>query len=142
MLQVYFSMTSFQDQKEYIRLVTKPFRMTCEALAARLCVISQLLKHLPGSVGAELLDGKNTKKRDAYFQLMSFAWRVKFAESGHAIDGATYSLTSLTHFMVVQETSSKQNVSCKGACWHWQHSSPSRVLKTATYRLPIACNAA
>lgn len=107
LLEVYLSTTAFEDQREYLRASTKPYEMSCEALASRLRIVSTLSKYLPGSGNQELLPTDDAKKR-AYFMLMPMSWRVKFAESGHVLDGNTYSLTSLTRFMGVQQALSKR----------------------------------
>ena len=106
-IALYFSPSSAEDQREYLRSATKPFAMSCEALGSRLRMISSLCARLPGAGGAELFASEDLKKR-ALFSLMPTAWRVKFAESGQVLDGA-YTYTSLVRFMSVQEALSKRS---------------------------------
>ena len=107
---IYLQPTSYEDQLEYMRTATKPFSMSCDALGARLRVISQLGQYLPGSYDGMNRRGlyvdMNALKR-AYFVLMPSAWRVKFAESGHVLDG-DYNYQNLVRFMSVQELVSKK----------------------------------
>lgn len=96
----YFSPTSADDQREYLRSSTKPFSMSCETLAGRLRVISNLCKRLPGAEGKVLYADENQLKR-AYFLMMPASWRIKFAESGQVLDGFL-TLLNLIRFMSLQ----------------------------------------
>ena len=114
----YFTPTSFEDQKEYLRGVRKPFDMTCEQLSARIRVVSALGRFLPGSSGKHLFPDEDAIKR-AYFSLMLPEWKIKFAESGHVLNG-NYPMVNLTRFMAVQEAISKarRGHKRKDAPWH------------------------
>lgn len=109
----YLPETSYEDQLEFMRTATKPFNTDCETLGARLRVISRLARHLPGSIltpgdaPRPLYTSEDAFKR-AFFQLMPSAWKVKFAESGHVLMGATYTMQNLIRFMAVQEALSKR----------------------------------
>lgn len=110
LISTYFHPSSYEDQLEYMRTTTKPFSMSCAALGSRLRVISQLCKYLPGSLQNDVLRplyvDENSLKR-AFFLLMPSSWRVKFAESGHVLDGE-YNYQNLVRFMSVQEMISKR----------------------------------
>lgn len=107
-MSMYLAPSSFEDQKEYLRVATKPYTMDCDTLASRLRVVSSLCKRLPGSNGEELFTSEVAFKR-AFFALMPTAWRIKFAESGQVLDAAAYGYTDLVRFMAVQEAISKRS---------------------------------
>lgn len=102
----YLAPSSFADQDEYLKSVTKPFNVSCEELGSRLRVINRLSIYLPGSQGAVLYDDGVPIKR-AYFRMMLESWKVKFAENGHNLDADDYTYTDLVRFMAIQETISK-----------------------------------
>ena len=101
----FFSPTSFEDQKEYLRNVQKPYSMSCEQVGSRMRVVSALGRFLPGSNNQVLYPTEDLLKR-AYFHIMLQEWKIKFAESGHVLDGA-YTYVNLIRFMAVQEAISK-----------------------------------
>lgn len=115
LIDEYMSPTSYSDQLEYLRSATKPFNMDCAGLGARLRVISKLGRRLPGSIDAtgtihrELYTTEDEFKR-AYFTLMPSSWKIKFAESGHVLEGNTYTYQQLVRFMAVQEAISKRSL--------------------------------
>ena len=107
LVELYFSPSSFEDQREYLRSATKPFAVTCEELHSRLRFINRLSRYLPGSGNDELFQNELAIKR-AYFQMMPNPWRLKFVESGQTLEGNTYTVMSLVRFMAVQEVISKR----------------------------------
>ena len=112
LIALYFSPSSYEDQREYMRSASKPLSMSCEALHGRLRLISQLSVYLPGSNNVQLLATDQSFKRQ-YFQLMPNAWKLKFIESGQTLEGDTYTVMSLVRFMAVQEAISKRKDSNK-----------------------------
>lgn len=107
-IAIYFAPSSADDQMEYLRSATKPYSMTCEALGARLRVISRLCKRLPGADATPLI-AEGTPMKRAYFALMPQAWRIKFVEAGQVLDVDTYTFVHLVRFMAVQEALSKRS---------------------------------
>lgn len=105
----YLSETSFADQREYLRGVTKPYNMSCEVLTSRLRVINNLSVFLPGCVNRVTLYPDEFSLKRAYFQMMPMPWHIKFVENRQPMDSAAFTLVHLTRFMSVQEALSKRS---------------------------------
>ena len=106
--------SSFEDQRAYMLTAEKPFNMDCEALGARLRVISRLGRFLPGAPGLvndpeELYLDEAAFKR-AYFSMMRGDWKVKFVSLAHNLDDDTFTYQRLVRFMAIQEGLSKQGL--------------------------------
>lgn len=108
LISMYFSDSSRMDQLTYLTKTTKPFNMTVAETSSRLNVINLLGRLLPGSWADDRhsqanLFGNDTEKKRALFHIMPMAWRVKFAETAHQLDAATYTYAQLTQYMALQE---------------------------------------
>ena len=104
------SPTARADQLNCLAAATKLFDVDCEALGARFEVMSHLGRLLPGScVGGIVLHlfADAEAMKCACFQVMPHPWKVEFAESGHALEGATHACQQLVWHMSVEEGLSK-----------------------------------
>jgi len=105
----YLSPSSFEDQKEYLNNVVKPFSITCENLGARLEVINRLSTLLPGSEGGRVYPTILSMKR-AYFKMMPQAWKIEFIKSTNKLDQDDYQFQDLVRYMSVMESLDKRGV--------------------------------
>ena len=108
----YLAPSAFEDQLAYLRSTEKPYSLDCEALGARLEVISRLGRLLPGAPEVNgqrrhLFPDESALKR-AYFAMVRGDWKVKFVSSAHDLDDVNFSYQRLVRFMSTQETISKQ----------------------------------
>ena len=114
---MFLSPTSYEDQKEFLNTVTKPYSMSCEELGARLMVVNRLSVHLPGSAlvnnfGSFIYPDRTAVKR-AYFKMMPQAWKIEFIKSANKLDDNGFGYHELVRYMAMLEALSKRTSGLK-----------------------------
>ena len=100
--------TNLADQRHYLETSTKPYKLNCAALSARLETINKMMSLFPSAGGNPPMQAVDIK--NLYYQMMPSEWQRAFLNSGQVITDPTYTLLSLQRFMTLQEEQNQADV--------------------------------
>ena len=100
--------TDLADQRHYLEMSKKPYRLTCAALAARVETINKMMSLFPGAAGNPPMQPVDVK--NLYYQMMPGEWQRTFLNSGQVITDNNYTLLSLQRLMTLQEEQNQADV--------------------------------
>ena len=99
-----FSPTAFIEQDTYLRVSTKPYKMSCNELLSRLRLISHYMRLLPGVPHPGTPPYDDNSLKPIYYSLMLDIWQEQFDKSGNELSSPDYTLEMLVAYMTRLET--------------------------------------
>ena len=100
--------TDLADQRHYLEMSKKPYRLNCTSLAAHIETINKMMSLLLGTAGNPPMQPVDVK--NLFYQMMPAEWQRAFLNSGQVITNNDYTLLALQHFMTLQEEQNQADV--------------------------------
>ena len=101
-------LTDLADQRHYLEMSKKPYRLNCASLTACIEIINKMMSLFPGAAGNPPMQPVDVK--NLFYQMMPAEWQQTFLNSGQVITNNDYTLLALQHFMTLQEEQNQADV--------------------------------